>query len=50
MLKEARATMQVGKLLGMNCMGKEEEIINRIVEMEVKDQGQVGDGGRKDLV
>ncbi|KAL7230696.1 hypothetical protein ACSBR2_009054 [Camellia fascicularis] len=37
----ARATLHMGKMLGMNCMGKKENIINCIVEMEVEDKGQM---------
>lgn len=46
LLKEAREMVQLGKLLGMNCKGKEEEVVNRIVEMEVQDNEKMGGGLR----
>ncbi|GMP55752.1 hypothetical protein CsSME_00020482 [Camellia sinensis var. sinensis] len=46
LLKEARETVQLGKLLGMNCKGKEEEVVNRIVKMELQDKEKMEEGLR----
>ena len=37
LLNEAQATLQMGKLLGMSFNGKEDEALNKIMELEVKD-------------
>lgn len=36
-LDEAYATLQLGKQLGMNCKGKEEDVIKKIVQLEKQD-------------
>ncbi|KAI7996302.1 hypothetical protein LOK49_LG10G01353 [Camellia lanceoleosa] len=36
-LKEAHDTIEVGKALGLNCEGKEEEVVAKIMELEEKD-------------
>ncbi|KAL7176390.1 hypothetical protein ACSBR2_029847 [Camellia fascicularis] len=46
LLKEARDTVQLGKLLGMNCKGKDEEVVNRTVEIEIHDKEKMGGGLR----
>ncbi|THG03069.1 hypothetical protein TEA_009123 [Camellia sinensis var. sinensis] len=37
-VEEAREILQLGKRLGMNCEGKEAEVIQRIVQMEQQDE------------
>ncbi|THG05886.1 hypothetical protein TEA_030110 [Camellia sinensis var. sinensis] len=36
-IEEAHATLQLGKRLGMNCEGKENEVVQKIVELELQD-------------
>lgn len=36
-MNETQATILVGKILGLNCEGKEEEVVNKIIELEEKD-------------
>lgn len=47
MIEEARATLPVGKSLGMNCDGKEVEVIQKIVQLEIQDEDRFvkGKGG-----
>ncbi|KAI8003224.1 hypothetical protein LOK49_LG08G01813 [Camellia lanceoleosa] len=37
LLNEAQATLQIGNLLGINCEGKEAEVIEKIMELETQD-------------
>ncbi|KAI8010448.1 hypothetical protein LOK49_LG06G01606 [Camellia lanceoleosa] len=37
LLNEAQATLQAGKLLGLNCEGKEIEVIKKIMDLENQD-------------
>ncbi|GMQ05915.1 hypothetical protein CsSME_00050729 [Camellia sinensis var. sinensis] len=36
-LKEAQATLHIGRQLGMSCEGMEQEVINKLVELENQD-------------
>lgn len=38
LLKEAQATVQLGKELGINFCGQEEGMVNKIIELELKDR------------
>ncbi|GMP94008.1 hypothetical protein CsSME_00043624 [Camellia sinensis var. sinensis] len=38
LLKEAQATVQLGKDLGINFCGQEEGVVDKIMEMELKDK------------
>lgn len=38
---EALATLQVEKVLGLDCKDKEQEVVNRIVLLELKDRERV---------
>ena len=44
--EEARATLQMGRLLGINYEGKEAEALRKISEMELKDLGRMREGQR----
>ena len=37
LLNEAQATLQIVNLLGINCEGKEAEVIEKIMELETQD-------------
>ncbi|KAL7263843.1 hypothetical protein ACSBR1_001905 [Camellia fascicularis] len=37
-LNEAKATIQLGKSLGINFNGKEEDVLNKIIELELQDK------------
>lgn len=37
LLNEAQATIQLGKILGLNCECKKEEVVSKIIELEEKD-------------
>ncbi|GMP86480.1 hypothetical protein CsSME_00039242 [Camellia sinensis var. sinensis] len=41
-LSDAQATVQIGALLGLQYIGKEAEVINKIVELERKDKERIG--------
>ncbi|KAI8019386.1 hypothetical protein LOK49_LG04G02365 [Camellia lanceoleosa] len=41
LLNEAQATMEVGKILGMDFQGKEKEVIGKLTELEQKDLARV---------
>ncbi|KAL7168193.1 hypothetical protein ACSBR2_038601 [Camellia fascicularis] len=38
LLNEAKATLQLGKSLGINFNGKEDDVLNKIIELELKDK------------
>ncbi|KAL7240649.1 hypothetical protein ACSBR2_006323 [Camellia fascicularis] len=38
LLNEAKATLQLGKSLGINFNGKEEDVLNKIIELELQDK------------
>mgnify|MGYP003702777461 CR=1 FL=1 len=38
LLDEAKATIQLGKSLGINFNGKEDDVLNKIIELELKDK------------
>ncbi|KAL7214919.1 hypothetical protein ACSBR1_027159 [Camellia fascicularis] len=42
LLKEAQGTIQMGKLLGINYKGKEEEVMTKILDLEAKDRARKG--------
>ncbi|KAL7262115.1 hypothetical protein ACSBR1_000490 [Camellia fascicularis] len=37
-LNEAKATIQLGKSLGINFNGKEDDVLNKIIKLELKDK------------
>ncbi|CAL5344813.1 unnamed protein product [Camellia sinensis] len=41
LLNEAQATMEVGKILGLDFQGKEKEVIGKLTELEQKDSERV---------
>ncbi|KAI7996768.1 hypothetical protein LOK49_LG10G02760 [Camellia lanceoleosa] len=43
-LDEAQACLQMGKLLGLEMNGKEAEVLEKIVELEIKDIGRIERG------
>ncbi|THG02824.1 hypothetical protein TEA_014145 [Camellia sinensis var. sinensis] len=45
-LTEAQATLKMGEVLGVNCNGKEDEVLHKIVELELKDKERIGRGER----
>ncbi|KAI8010756.1 hypothetical protein LOK49_LG06G01014 [Camellia lanceoleosa] len=40
LLKEAQGTIQMGKLLGINYKGKEEEVLSKIMDLEANDRAR----------
>ncbi|KAL7208371.1 hypothetical protein ACSBR1_030178 [Camellia fascicularis] len=42
LLKKAQGTIQMGKLLGINYKGKEEEVLTKIMDLEAKDRARRG--------
>ncbi|GMP62110.1 hypothetical protein CsSME_00024333 [Camellia sinensis var. sinensis] len=40
-LSEAEASLQIGKALGLDCEGKEEEVISKLIELKAKDKKKV---------
>ncbi|KAL7263008.1 hypothetical protein ACSBR1_001220 [Camellia fascicularis] len=38
LLNEAKATIQLGKSLGINFNGKEDDVLNKIIELELKEK------------
>ncbi|XP_028059322.1 uncharacterized protein LOC114263027 [Camellia sinensis] len=42
LLKEAQGTIQMGKLLGINYKGKEEEVLTKILDLEANDRARRG--------
>lgn len=40
-VEEANEILQLGNRLGMNCEGKEAEVLQRIVEMEQQDEDRL---------
>lgn len=46
LIMEARATVQMGKSLGINFEGKEDEAIEKIIHMERKDLERIECSGR----
>ncbi|KAF5934181.1 hypothetical protein HYC85_030352 [Camellia sinensis] len=46
-LNEAQATVQLGKLLGVEYNGMEEEVLSKIVELERKDKERIEGGIRR---
>ncbi|KAL7200136.1 hypothetical protein ACSBR2_022276 [Camellia fascicularis] len=40
LLNEAKATIQLDKSLGINFNGKEDDVLNKIIELELKDKGR----------
>ncbi|KAF5934418.1 hypothetical protein HYC85_030589 [Camellia sinensis] len=44
-LSEAQATMEVGKILGLNCEGKEQKVISKLIELEEKDLERIDGEG-----
>ncbi|GMP34511.1 hypothetical protein CsSME_00007347 [Camellia sinensis var. sinensis] len=45
-LTEAQATLKMGEVLGVKYNGKEDEVIHKIVELELKDKERIGRGDR----
>ncbi|KAL7188418.1 hypothetical protein ACSBR1_038297 [Camellia fascicularis] len=43
-LEEAKETLQLGKLLGVNYKGKEEEMMSKIMELEAQNRARIGEG------
>ncbi|KAI7997262.1 UPF0481 protein [Camellia lanceoleosa] len=41
LLNEAEATLQIGRVLGLNCEGKEEEVVSKLMELESMDMDKV---------
>ncbi|GMP42701.1 hypothetical protein CsSME_00012353 [Camellia sinensis var. sinensis] len=39
-LSEAEASLQIEKVLGVDCDGKEEEVISKLEELEAADKGK----------
>ncbi|GMP72028.1 hypothetical protein CsSME_00030217 [Camellia sinensis var. sinensis] len=40
-LSEAEASLQIGKALGLDCEGKEEEVLSKLEDLEAQDQQRV---------
>lgn len=38
LLNEAEASLQIGQVFGMKCNGNEEEVLSKLMELEVKDK------------
>ncbi|CAL5378234.1 unnamed protein product [Camellia sinensis] len=47
LLNEAEASLQIGKVLGLQCKGKEEEVLGKLMELEAKDKEVLGKRGTK---
>lgn len=47
LLNEAEASLQIGKLLGLKCKGKDEEVLSKLMELEAKDKEMLGTRGTK---
>ncbi|GMP63919.1 hypothetical protein CsSME_00025408 [Camellia sinensis var. sinensis] len=47
LLNEAEATLKIGKVLGLKCKGNDEEVISKLMELEVKDKERLGKKGSK---
>ncbi|XP_028126943.1 uncharacterized protein LOC114323538 [Camellia sinensis] len=43
LMEEAQSTVKIGKLLGLQCQGKEDELVNKIVELEESDLQGIAD-------
>lgn len=43
LLNEAQASIRIGKVLGMDYEGNEEEVTSRIIELEEKDRERIED-------
>ncbi|GMP68173.1 hypothetical protein CsSME_00027882 [Camellia sinensis var. sinensis] len=46
LLNEAEATLQMGRVLGFNCEGKEEEVVSKLMELESMDLEKVHKKGK----
>ncbi|GMP81070.1 hypothetical protein CsSME_00035911 [Camellia sinensis var. sinensis] len=46
LLSEAKATLQLGKTLGINYNGEVDVVISRIVDLELKDNERINKGGK----
>ncbi|KAL7195599.1 hypothetical protein ACSBR1_035765 [Camellia fascicularis] len=46
LLKETKATLQLGKSLGINFNGKEDVVLNKIIELELKDKERTNNEGK----
>ncbi|GMP92906.1 hypothetical protein CsSME_00042953 [Camellia sinensis var. sinensis] len=41
LLNEAEATLQISKVLGLNCEGNEDEVMSKLLEMEAQDKAMM---------
>ncbi|KAF5934676.1 hypothetical protein HYC85_030847 [Camellia sinensis] len=46
LLNKAKATLQMGQVLGLNCEGKEEEVVSKLIELESMDLEKVHKKGK----
>ncbi|GMP52740.1 hypothetical protein CsSME_00018444 [Camellia sinensis var. sinensis] len=46
LLNEAEANLQMGRVLGLNCEGKEEEVMSKLMELESRDMDKVHQKGK----